>query len=120
MRQPDASNSLVHSSLAILVRQPHRVQKHNVLCQISGQRLTLKNSSYQRCMSKRYHYLLDNKDAVCRLCQPLFWSHSHCFGGLRKKTPNLTFSVIFFEFAYMSKILNNFMFLISINFNKTT
>ena len=50
---------LLSSSLAILVRQPHWVQKHNLLCQNSGQWLTLKSSSYQRCKSKRYHYLLD-------------------------------------------------------------
>jgi hypothetical protein len=35
-----------------------------------------------------------------------------------KKTPNLTFSAIFFEFAYRSKIQDKFMFLISMNFNK--
>ena len=86
---------LLISSLAILVRQPHWVQKHNLLCHNFGQWLTLKSSSYQHCKSKRYHYLLDNKDAVCRLCQPLFCSHSHCFGGLRKKTPNLKFSAFF-------------------------
>ena len=47
---------LLSSSLAILVRQQHWVQKHNLLCQNFGQWLTLKSSSYQRCMSKRYHY----------------------------------------------------------------
>ena len=70
-------------------------------------------------MSKRYHYLLD-KTKMQFVDYVNFFSltATDFFFVLRKKTPNLKFSAIFFEFAFRSKIQDKFMFLISINFNK--
>ena len=122
IHEPEASNSLVYSRVFLSqFLYGNHTEFRNIIsyAKTLGNGLTLKSSSYQRCMSKRYHYLLD-KTKMQFVDYVNFFSltATDCFFVLRKKTPNLKFSAIFFEFAFRSKIQDKFMFLISINFNK--